>query len=86
MACWAFLLPSSALASTLLDALGRVAYLVAFVLLALFAIVFSFVKSRELYGSGDSARQDQRINCPSCGARTPAESKTCEYCDEPIRR
>ena len=72
------------IALALLDSLGRVGSIVAIMLLALFVIGVQFVKSRELYGNGDSTRVDEQTNCPACGARTPVEKDSCRYCGESI--
>lgn len=79
-----FLLSAAGFAPSLLDALGRAAYLVGLAVLFLAAIALSFVRVRVLYGGGESDRKEPRTNCPSCGARTRADSETCEYCDEPL--
>lgn len=86
MARWTFSLSSPAFPLTLLDTLGRVVYLIAVGLVVLLPVVFQFVRARELYGESDAAPQEERTNCPSCGARTSVGSETCEYCDEPIHR
>lgn len=79
------LLPSAAgYPPSLLDALGRAAYLVGLAVLFLVAIALSFARSRELYGGGESDGRERRVNCPSCGARTRADSESCEYCDETL--
>ncbi|AXG05677.1 hypothetical protein DU500_04075 [Haloplanus rubicundus] len=58
----------------------QAALLLAVCLLALAAIALQFAKVRALYGGESTA---ERVNCPSCGARTPVDS-TCEYCEEPL--
>jgi len=61
---------------------GRVALLLAFCALVLAAIALQFAKVRALYG-GDGA-DAERVNCPSCGARTPTEADVCEYCGDSL--
>lgn len=76
--------PAAGFAASLLDALGRAAYLVGLALLFLVAIAFSFVRARAMYGGDESDDRERRVNCPSCGAPTPGDSEACEYCDEPL--
>jgi len=60
---------------------GRVALLLAFCALVFAAIALQFAKVRALYGGDESTTG--RVNCPSCGARTPADD-ACEYCGESL--
>jgi rRNA maturation endonuclease Nob1 len=62
--------------------LARGAFLLAVSALALAAIALQFAQVRALYG-GEGAHAE-RINCPSCGARVPADGAVCEYCGEPL--
>jgi hypothetical protein len=62
--------------------LVRGAFLLAVCLLALAAIALQFAQVRALYGGDESTAE--RVNCSSCGARTPAEADACEYCGDPL--
>jgi len=63
-------------------AVGRAAILLAICALVLVAIVLQFGQVRALYGGSETA--EERINCPSCGSRVPAEPDACEYCGESL--
>jgi len=51
----------------------RLAVLAVFGALVVAALAVQFANVRALYG-GESAAEDGRVTCPSCGARTPAEA------------
>jgi hypothetical protein len=52
---------------------ARATLLLAVCLLVFAAIALQFAQVRALYGGDESTAE--RVNCPSCGARTPAESR-----------
>ncbi|MFB6195178.1 MAG: zinc-ribbon domain-containing protein [Haloplanus sp.] len=66
------------------DSVGRAVLWLAFGALVLALIAFQFAKVRALYGGDGST--ERRRNCPSCGARIPADADACEHCGEPVRR
>lgn len=71
----------------LADALA-VAGVYAFVL-ALFALAIggTVVRMGLIQGSlspDETASPEEMTNCPDCGARTPIDRSTCEYCDTPL--
>lgn len=70
--------------SALADFGVRVGWLVIFGSLFAFAIYFNFLVVRELYGGDGEAKSRRKVNCPACGARTPAEADACGYCEEPL--
>jgi hypothetical protein len=74
-------LSSAGLALVLGGPVARAALLLTVCLLSLAAIALQFAQVRALYGGDESTAA--RVNCPSCGARTPAEAE-CEYCGEPL--
>lgn len=67
---------------SLADTAWRAAFLVGYGVLVVFVLYLGFLKSRAIYrGDEDGVR---KVNCPSCGARTPADGETCHYCESPI--
>ncbi|MFB6103149.1 MAG: hypothetical protein ABEJ73_11365 [Haloplanus sp.] len=69
-------------ASTVDGVVGRAAFLLAFAALVLALLAFQFATVRALYGGDEST--EQRVTCPSCGARTAVGSVTCDYCGERV--
>lgn len=61
-------------------ALNRFAFFALFCVLAAGTILYNFALLQAAFG-GDSEPQKSKINCPSCGARTAAESDACDYCE-----
>jgi len=70
--------------TSVVEAAGRAAVLVAVVVGALVVLAVGFAQTRALYGGGDDG--ENRTNCPTCGARTPADGRRCEYCGERLDR
>lgn len=46
------------------------------------AVVLSFLKVEALYGG--SSTDEERTNCPTCGARVAADAAVCEYCGDSL--
>lgn len=74
-----------AVPATVAEPVARFALPLALAVLFFLVIALRFAEVRALYG-GEFATRDRRINRPSCGARTPADADTCDYCGEPVER
>ena len=67
---------------SLADTAWRAAIFLAYAILLIFVLYIGFIRARVVYGDDDE--EESKLNCPSCGARTPANAETCDYCNEPI--
>lgn len=65
------------------SSVGRYVLLAAFGVIVFARIVLQFEHVHEVYGD-DTASQESKINCLSCGARVPADADACGYCDESL--
>lgn len=59
--------------------LGPVGWIVLVMLVLGAGAIYSIVS-----GSENTEGGPDQINCPACGARTPAASDVCEYCGESL--
>lgn len=48
--------------------------------------LFGAVRLAMIQGTGqsDGPSPEELTNCPSCGARTPVDAASCDYCGDPV--
>ena len=61
----------------------RVVFIVGFTIVLAGLIVLRFKELNRVY-SGDTAPPETKTNCPACGARIPADTDVCTYCEESL--